>query len=281
MQNKKNNIIPQLKTWLFTKPVLFAISFFVLSAVLFMIYGAISTALDMSSVYPMYVLFMLSLIACIWYTIKKLPHDKMNQNDFIAITNGTTLISIFATLIPMTFIILYGSTLRAHLLMFYLMHQSLCILLFLLFLLISLYVIGVSICGIYAKYKRAESIGISPWKIVLSMPFAFLLMWTPGYLLKGKDIKSNLQIKCQWYSKLQKWVMGNSSNILFTFLFLLFCKGVITGWATFILYATLIILYALWYIKHKSDFIKDVNKGYAMTAIGINIAIILAIIAVA
>jgi hypothetical protein len=57
---------------------------------------------------------------------------------------------------------------------------------------VSLYLIGVALSGIYAKYKRATTLGIKPWKVILSMPFAFLLMWTPGYLIKDKDTKSVL-----------------------------------------------------------------------------------------
>ena len=62
------------------------------------------------------------------------------------------------------------------------------------------------------------------------------------------------------------------------FLLLLFFKCVIAGTATLVLSALLLILYVLWYVKHKSDFIKNINKGYALTAVGINLAILIAVV---
>lgn len=278
MKNGKNTKLIQLKNWLLNKPVLFTISFLLLSIILCLGYSLIQTVFNIETIKPMLVLLVLSFIACTWYTIQKLPHDKINQNDFIAITNGSTLISIIASFIMLFLVGLYGTKSSYNLMLLYLSHKTLFTTLFLLFGVFSVYMIGLTICSVYAKYKRATSIGISPWKIILSMPFSFLLMWTPGYLIKGKDIKSNLQIKSQWYTRLQKWVMTNSANILFTFLFLVLFRGIITGLATFVLYASLLVIYALWYTKYKSDFMKNINGGYAMTTIGINIAIILAII---
>lgn len=278
MKNERNTKLIRLKNWLLTTPVLFTVSFFLLSAVLCLGYALIQTVFNIETIKPVFGLLILSFIVCTWYTIKKLPHDKMNQNDFIAITNASMLISIVASFIMLFVAFFYGTNSSYNLMMIYLAHKTLITILFLLFSVFSVYLIGLTICNIYAKYKRATSIGITPWKVILSMPFAFLLMWTPGYLIKGKDIKSNLQIKSGWYTRLQKWVMTNSANILFTFLFLVLFRGIITGLATFVLYASLLVIYALWYTKYKSDFMKNINGGYAMTTIGINIAIILAII---
>ena len=278
MQNKKINNTIQLKNWLLNKPMLFMLSFFTLSTVLCLIYALIQTVFNIETVRPMLAVFGISFIVCTWYVIKKLPHEKVNQNDFIAITNGATLISVITSFISMLIVGLYGKSFAPDLMLFYLSHKTLFLVLFVILGLFSLYLVGVAICNIYAKYKRAESLGVSPWKIILSMPFAFLLMWTPGYLIKGKDIKGNLQIKSSWYNNLNKWVQTGYSNILFTFLILILCKGIIAGMPTFILSLALLVIYVLWYLKHKSDFIKNINNGYAMTAVGINIAILIAVI---
>ena len=278
MQNKKNSNLIQLKDWLFNKPILFGLSFFIFSALLSLGYALIQTIFNIETIKPLFVLFLVSFVMTAWYVIKKLPHEKMNQNDFVAITNGATLISIITSFIIMLFVGLHGSNLATDAALFYLAHKTLFVILFTLFGLFSLYLVGLAVCGIYAKYKRAQSIGIAPWKIILSMPFTFLLMWTPGYLIKGSNIKNNLEIKSKWYSNFQKWVMTNSANLLFTFLFLMLCRGIITGLATFILYASLLVIYALWYTKHKSDFIKNINNGYAMTAVCINIAILIMVV---
>ena len=108
--------------------------------------------------------------------------------------------------------------------------------------------------------------------------FTLFMLWTPGYLIKDKTNNSNLQIKCKWYENFTDWVVSNFNNTLLVFLTLLFFKSLITGTATTILALVLLAIYTLWYIKHKSDFIKNINRGYALTAVGINIAIILTII---
>ena len=205
MKTKTKNNLIQLKTWLWQKPLFFALSFFLLSVLCSLGYAGIQTAFNIQTLIPMYILFILSFIGCTYYTIKKLPHDKINQNDFIAITNGTTLISISTTLLAILVIDLYGSHIRQSLMMFYVLHPTSFLLTFILLALFTLYLVGVAICGIYAKYKRATTLGVSPWKVILSMPFAFLMMWTPGYLIKEKNVQNNLEIKSRWYDKFNKW----------------------------------------------------------------------------
>jgi hypothetical protein len=140
-----------------------------------------------------------------------------------------------------------------------------------------LYLIGVAISGVYAKYKRAATLGISPWKIILSMPFTFLMLWTPGYLIQDKT-KNNLEIKSAWYTRFNKWVVSSFNNTLFVFLLLLLFKSFVAGITTMALSALLLVIYALWFTKHKDDFVKNINQGYALTAIAINVFLVIAVL---
>ena len=267
-----------LKSWLLIKPLTFTIWCLLLGVILAFGYSVIQSVFHFESFTPLYILLALTFILPACYVIQKLPHEKMNQNDFVAITNGAGLISIVASLIAVLTIGLSGETLQRNMMTLYILHPSIFYSLLFIVLLTSLYLIGVAISGIYAKYKRATTLGISPWHVILSIPFAFLLMWTPGYLIKDQDTKSGLEIQSNWFKKLNKWVLTNFNNTLFVFLLLLFFKGVIAGTSTLILSALLLVLYVLWYVKHKSDFIKNINKGYALTAVGINLAILIAVI---
>jgi hypothetical protein len=280
MRQEKNITEQKLKTWLWTRPIFFALSFFILGFLCCVIYAGIQTAFNLTTLAPMYMLFVLVFGFCVYYMIKKLPHDKMNRNDFIAIANGSSLISILTSLLTVLFLDLHGATIKQSIVKAYIFHPTAFFIAFTLIALFAVYLIGVAISGIYAKYKRAQTLGISSWKIILSMPFAFLLMWTPGYLIEGKNIKNNLGIKSKWYNKFNQWVVSNFNNILFTFLFLLFCKTILAGLPTLILSLALLIIYTLWYVKHKSDFIKNINKGYALTAVCINIAMLIAVFTV-
>jgi hypothetical protein len=201
----------------------------------------------------------------------------MSRHDFVAITNGCAFVSILFSLFTIPFFA-YFKNLQEKILELYILHNSLFTVFVIALVIIALYLIGLSLSGLYAKYKRCNTIGISPWKIILSMPFAFFMLWTPGYLIEEKTKKSNLEIKSQWYSKFNNWVLSSVNNTLFVFLFIVLFKSLVAGVATLVLTTTLFVLYTLWYVKHKSDFIKNINNGYALTAVGINIAIILAVL---
>ena len=274
MQTEKT----QLKSWLLTKPITFMLWFLILGLILSFGYSVIQSVFNFESMIPLYVLLALTFILPACYMIQKLPHDKMNQSDFVAITNGAGIISILASLVAILTVGGYGKNIQRDMMILYVSHPTMFYILLSFIMLTSLYLIGLAISGIYAKYKRATTLGISPWHVILSMPFAFLLMWTPGYLIKDKEIKSGLEIKSHWYSKLNKWVLSNFGNTLFVFLLLIFFKSLIAGTATLVLAIISLIIYALWYTKHKSDFIKNINQGYALTAVCINLAILLAVI---
>lgn len=274
MQKEKT----KLKSWLLIKPLMFTLWFLILGTILGFAYSFIQSIFNFESMIPLYILCALTFILPACYIIQKLPHEKMGQNDFVAITNGAGFISIIASLVAILTIGFYGENIQRDMLMMYILHPTMFYGILSFVFVTSLYLIGVALSGIYAKYKRATTIGISPWRVILSMPFTFLLMWTPGYLIQDKEIKSELEIKSSWFKKLNKLVLANFNNTLFMFLLLLFFKCVIAGTATLILSALLLILYVLWYVKHKSDFIKNINKGYALTAVGINLAILFAVI---
>lgn len=274
MQTEKT----QLKSWLLTKPITFMLWFLILGLILSFGYSVIQSVFGFESMTPLYVLLALTFILPACYMIQKLPHDKMNQSDFVAITNGAGIISIIASLAAILTVGGYGKNIQRDMMILYVSHPTMFYILLSFIMLTSLYLIGLAISGIYAKYKRATTLGISPWHVILSMPFTFLLMWTPGYLITDKEIKSGLEIKSHWYSKLNKWVLSNFGNTLFVFLLLIFFKSLIAGTATLVLAIISLIIYALWYTKHKSDFIKNINQGYALTAVCINLAILLAVI---
>lgn len=267
--------LPQLKQWLFNKPAIFSLMFFGLVVILGLVYSLVQTFFHFETLTPIYLIFAFSFLYSAYYTIKKLPHDKMYRADFVAITNGVSIISIISSIIAISIFGIYGPAFQRKMMFMYLLHPTMFGVIFVLVTLISFYVLGLAISGVYAKYKRATTIGISPWKVILSMPFAFLLLWTPGYLIEEKTNKSNLLIKPKWYIRFNNWVLSNSSNVLFVFLFLLFAKSIIAGLPTLILTIALLICYTLWYVKHKADFIKDINQGYALTTVGINLAMII------
>ena len=274
---KTNN---QLKQWLFNKPAVFTLLSFIFISVFILIYSLIASWLNINHEQNLLfglVLFLLPFIYPVYYMIKKLPHDNMYRNDFIAIVNGSAIISFIFSMITIPMLTYYGNS-HEQILWAYLKHPILFKTGVVLFAVLALYLLGLAISCVYAKYKRCKDMGITPWKIFLSMPFAFFMLWTPGYLIEEKTKKSNLEIKSKWYTNFNNWVLSNFNNVVFVFLFIALCRSLIAGVSTTILSIILLIIYTLWYVKHKSDFIKNINNGYALTAVGINIAIIAAIV---
>ena len=265
----------QLKQWLFTKPVIFALTFICSFLVLGLIWSCFDMLFVTSTMLSTFVILLLSCVIATWYMIKKLPCKEIHQHDFIAISNGVYLISILFTLVAVFTGTFYGRILQRKILSLYMISHFMFTVIGMAFVFISLYLIGVMISGIYAKYKRATTIGISPWKIILSMPFSFLLVWTPGYLIEEKKQGTNLQIKSKWYIRFNNWVTSDFSNVLFVFLFFVLFRSFIGGFAMIILTIAMLILYALWYTKHKKDFIKNINSGYALSCVLINLAILI------
>ena len=80
----------QLKQWLFNKPAVFTLLSFIFISVFILIYSLIASWLNINHEQNLLfglVLFLLPFIYPVYYMIKKLPHDNMYRNDFIAIVN--------------------------------------------------------------------------------------------------------------------------------------------------------------------------------------------------
>ena len=267
-----------LCTWLFKKPLMFSLlSFSVIFGVLFL-YSIIAAIFNITSTTPLIWLLIIAFCWTIYYMIKKLPHDDMYRDDFIAITNGCSLITVLISVL-MLFSVGYDVRILQYKIMWlYAYHPVMLWFIGVLSALLSLYVIGVTISNIYAKYKRATQIGISKRMVIATMPFTFLLAWTPGYLIEDNKHNSNLQIKSKWYARFNKWVVKNSMNTLFTFLMFVLLNSVFSSPMSLLLTGLLLVIYALWNLRYKTKFMKDINQNYALVAVGINIAILIVFI---
>ncbi|MBR5904203.1 MAG: hypothetical protein IKZ49_01560 [Alphaproteobacteria bacterium] len=275
MKSATNN----LTTWIFKQPLIFAIAFFFIGFAVIFGYSIITSLLNIESVEPLlFVLVIAFIISAYFLIIKKLPHDDMAHSDFVAITNAGTFIAI---LIPVITLLIIGNNqdiLKNNIMRMYMFQPTLFWSLLIFTAFTYLYLFGVGISGLYAKYKRALQIGISTWKIVLSWPFAYILTWTPGYLFADKKTKSSLTIKTNLYKKFNKMVLSNTTNLVFVFLTLLLLNTAIAGTSALILTILELGYFGLWVLKYKKDFIKNIDKTYALSAVFINVIMLLLLI---
>lgn len=274
-QNNKN----LLKTWLFDKPMMFALLTCGLSLALISIYAIISNLFEISASGPLALLLVAANVYSIYYTIKRLPHTPMARPDFIAITNACTFLIFLILFIPLMFIGPDPQIMRHKALIFYVLHPVSFWFVSIGMLMLYLYMGGLAISNIYAKYRRAVQLGVDKWKVILSMPFAFLLMWTPGYLIEDNRTKSNLQINTQWYARFNQWVVTDMLNTFFVYLVLLLVLNIFAGFPTILIAAFLLMVYTLWNIKFKDGFLKNINRGYSLTAVAINLIFVITILA--
>lgn len=268
----KNN---SLRAWLFDKPVMFALLSFTVSVLITFLYSVISAVFNISATTPLVFLLVVAFCWTIYYMIKKLPHNDMYRDDFIAITNGCSLITILIPIITLFAVGYDARILQYRFMWLYAYHPVTLWVIGIFAVLLYLYVFGVTVSNIYAKYKRATQIGISKKMVIATMPFAFLLAWTPGYLIPDSKRNSNLTIKSKWYAKFNKWVVANATNTLFMFLLFVLLNNLFSGILSLLLTGGLLVIYALWNLKYKNKFMKTINQNYAWVAVGINVAILL------
>lgn len=271
--NKPNT----LKTWLLSGPIFFAlISFLFLLIVTFGI-GLILPAND-TSMTAIGILLFVSIIGAAILTFRRLPKQNLDRPSFISIYNAQTAIIVLASLASLISAI-YITPIELWL--FSLIQTTpgivLSIFIVIMFMLVSLYIAGVALCGFWAKLWRGIDMKIPLWKIILSVPFGFTMTWVPGYFLPEKTTKKpTVSVNTSWYANLTKWILSRPSNACISFVVLMGLSGFIAGFMPLLLSLTMIMLFALWVIyTGQKQFIKNIGGTYANVAIAINFAMLI------
>ena len=261
-----------LKTWLFTRPIQFTLRMLIVFLLFWLpdIFPVINK-IPLSDV----VLISLGLGTTIWAIyklVKSLPLSIMPRNDFVAITNGYRITLFIALAVWMVVGIAIEQLFRMRVpgaRVLPMMYQ-------LSFYLLSMYLLGVSLSGFCVKYVRARIFGMSKWKVILSIPFTFIMAWIPGYLIDDKSNKTNLQINSKWFARFNKWATATQINATFVFVCLiLLTNALLTKHPfTILLPATLFLIFLIWQGFSKPDLKSKINRGYSWVAIIINIILL-------
>jgi len=284
-----------LKTWLFDKPARFTAWILVFSTLMygFSYIPAIIKipAIDIISI-------VITLVAFIFITrslIKDLPYKNVSHGDFTAIINGYKILSLVLFTAWMGLTSLMNACTPSRMFItdiktgniipdqtHFVISPTLFNIIEIIWFVVAVYLLGIWISNIYVKYKRAKDMGLSGWKVILSMPFTFIMTWMPGYLISDKK-QSNLTIKSNWYSRFNKWVISNINNTLFMFLLLFIFTNLFisTHISTVLFPLMLFAIYMLWKTITKESFVKHMNRGYIWTAILINLFMVISFIRMA
>ena len=265
-----------LKQWLVRAPIFFALMSFLCAVVLSILGGLLlpksETALNVLSI-----LILASTISSAIFAIRRLPATKMDRTGVVTIFNIkmlvltlTSIIStiILANLIPIQIWLL--NLLQNPLGTIFVLVLTIC------FVLLSLYVFGITIMGLWACFLRARTMNIPLWKIICSIPFSFDMLWLPGYFIPNKtDKKPIITTNTKWIARLTNWTFKRTSNAALLFIILITSTGLFNGITNTLLTISMLLMFGIWIMQlGAKKFESNIGDTYATTAVMINLAIL-------
>lgn len=276
MARKKSQ---SLLTWLLWHPLKFALIAFGLIVLISAVLNAMGVSTDGPIAFGVIIAVVIAAAITFWY----MPRGNMDRRGFIALNNAQTLIATTIFWASAIIIATYQAQITNKLLWMATMQSGMFFTIFVLVGVFYMYLFGVSLTNLYTKYQRCREMGISPWKIILSMPFGFGLLWTPGYLLDdGNKNNSSVTISARWYERLTNWIMSNPIYTTLAFASIVIYSGFFAGFNAALLTLASAVVFAIWLrIAGLSGFRGAQNRTYAYVAIVVNIAIIIGFILLA
>ena len=275
----KNTSTSKLSTWVFWEPLKFAITTFIATSIIGLLYSVIAGAIYTQTPAPYQPLLSLCITTFIVCTIRmfsKMPHIIPDRNSFIATHNLQTFLTSGAFILT-TFYIMQN----ANKILFYIAtisNSSLVIFsLFTISSILMLYLIGVLFSNFFLKFRRIQSFCIPTWKIICSIPFGFSALWAPGYILKTADKKTDqIEIKSNWYKRLTNTIILHQSTTIAIFTLITMLSGFIFGLNSILLTFILTLIFGIWSLTTGAKkFIKSMPNKYAIFAIIVNITTII------
>lgn len=273
-----------LLDWLLWKPLKFSIITFIMMIGVGFIYAIISSLIFNGATESRSILTILLAITfaiSAYLMLKKLPSDNLDRKSFVAINNAQIFFTSAAFIISTLIIVANAEKIMLKLMLMPTHSSMAFIAIIVVAALFYLYLCGLFIANLYVKFRRCRSLGISPWKIICTMPLGFGLLWIPGYILPEKTKnKPILSIKTKWYNKFTDWVLSGSINTIIVFIALVAFSGFFFGFNSILLTLFLAVIFAIWLnIYGKEKFNQSLPKKYATFAIIINIILIICFVA--
>ena len=280
MSDKKSASL--LKWWLWS-PLKFAfisLASMLLVALLYVIiFGQIFNTSFVTHA-PFLIMLGIIFALAITYQVRKLPHIKMDRPSFVAIHNIQTFVLSVAFIISSILLMANAQTIMIHLLWMETHSNDMFLIIMILAALFYLYLLGLLVANVYAKFCRARDMNIPTWKIICSMPFGFSMIWTPGYMLANGATKNpSQQIQTKWYKKLTDWVLACPVQTIGTFTVLTTLSGYFFGFQSILLTFALTLVFGIWVLQvGTKNFSKNIGGKFATTATIINAILLVCII---
>lgn len=265
-----------LLSWMVTRPIMFAIIAFIAMTAASAIGGLIGGR--MAGILAN-ILGIIAFLGATTWLVRKLPAGNLDRRSFISINNAQTFITSIAFIVS-TFIIFYNSqTIMLRLLLLESHSKSSFIAIIVAMAIFYLYLCGIFIGNLYAKYRRIRAMGVGMWKTLATAPFGFSMLWIPGYLMEEPTPKTDTANNSGWYNRLTNWIMARPTHAAATLVLLIIMAGFTFGFNAILLTLGLGAIFALWCAIVGTDKMRKSLGGiYSTTAIIINVLMIIGII---
>ncbi len=275
MQKKQHS---KLSTWTLWSPLKFAtisLGLMLISAFIFILISNATYGPNFIPRTPLLIITLCILVGTIAMQIYQLPRTTMDRQSFILTHNIQTLILSILFLGSSYLIVRYAQQIIFNLLIMETQTSSIFIITLLVSALFYLYLTGLLIANIYAKFRRIRAINIPTWKIIFSMPFGFSALWTPGYILDYADTKSTtIQPKSKTLTSVNNWISTTTTNTIAAFIFITLASGFVFGLNSVLLTFALTLIFGIWALQiGTKKFIKNMSGKYATYAVIFNIAL--------
>lgn len=265
----------KLTSWLITRPALFAITSFA-----FMLIVAVICSLTIGQLLPENiaspiagVAVTMGFLAAIVMLVRGLPAQNLDRRSFVAINNLQTFVISLSFMATTLLIVTNYQQIMLRLLWLEANSAASFIAIMLAAGLFSMYLTGLFIANLYAKYRRVRAMGVPMWHIIYTIPFGFTMLWIPGYMLPGAPQKNPaLPVHSGWYAKLTDWIIARPINTAMAFVVLILMSAFLFGFHATILTFTIAIAFAIWVmITGVKKFKDNIAHGYTWAATALNI----------
>jgi hypothetical protein len=277
-----NKTSQKLSEWLFMAPFKFALLSFCTMVGFVLIFAIIAGAFNMAAAIssaPVAILMIIGMIISIWMLIKWLPAGDLDRKSFIAVSNGQLLVYAAILALSIITVAIWGNKLVMYSAWLQYYSMTLFIILATAISLVYLYILGVIIANLYAIYWRARAMGVPKWKLILSIPFSFLLFWFPAYLIPdAKQSKTIVPIKSKWYEKLTSWIVAKNSNTIISLIAMIVIITLFFDIYSFSLMILFGIVFGVWALITGIDGLrKNIGNNFSTMAASVNIAMVIAL----
>lgn len=269
-QTHQNRLI----TWLAWGPLKFAALSLVLMTMTSVLYAVVSNWISGTPASGgMMAAMGVGLALAVGAYIYMLPHDMLDRRGFIALNTAQTITASIAFLVAGLFFVLNANSLMNGLWVMRIQHSPSFLILAILVSLFYMYLAGIFVGNIYAKYLRARAMGVSPWKIIFSMPFGLSMLWIAGYAVPEKASKTAvINIRAKWYGRLTDWIGVRMTNTVLVLAVLIAVGGFFFGTSHMLITIAMGLVFAGWLRMAGNDsFRKSISGMYSTVAVVLNI----------